>query len=35
MRVTPSKEYMNALQLVIPQRYQKKAPQGCHDDVGH
>ena len=33
-RVTPSKEDWNALQLVIPQSYQKKALQGCHDDIG-
>ena len=33
--VTPSKEDKNALQLVIPQSYQKKAQQGCHDDIGH
>ena len=33
--VTPSKEDQNALQLVIPQNYQKKALQGCHDDIGH
>ena len=33
--VTPSKEDWNALQLVIPQSYQKKALQGCHDDIKH
>ena len=33
--VTPSKEDQNALQLVIPQSYQKKALQGCHDDIRH
>ena len=32
---TPSKEDQNALQLVISQSYQKKAIQGCHDDIGH
>ena len=32
--VTPSKEYQNALQLVISQSYQKKVLQGCHDDIG-
>ena len=33
--MTPSKEDQNALKLVIPPSYQKKAPQGCHDDVGY
>ena len=33
-QVTPSKEDQNAVQLVIPQSYQKKALQGCHDDTG-
>ena len=33
--VTPSKKDWNALQLVIPQSYQKKALQGCHDDIRH
>ena len=32
-QVTPSREDQNALQLVIPQNYQKKALQGCHDDI--
>ena len=32
--VTLSKEYQNALQLVIPQIYQRKVLQGCHDDIG-
>ena len=33
--VTPTKEDQNALQQVIPQSYQKKALQGCHDDIWH
>ena len=33
--VTPSKEDQDALQLVIPKSYQKKALQGCHDDIRH
>ena len=33
--VTPSKKTMNPLQLIIPQDYQKKALQGCHDDIRH
>ena len=33
--VTPSKADQKALQLVIPQSYQKKALQGCHDDIWH
>ena len=32
-QVTPSKEDQNALQLEIPQSYQRKALQGCHDDI--
>ena len=34
-QVSPSKEDMNGLQLVITQSYQKKALQGCHDDIRH
>ena len=33
--VTPFQEDKNALQQVIPQSYQKKALQGCHDDIRH
>ena len=33
--MTPSEKDQNVLQLVIPQSYQKKALQGCHDDIGH
>ena len=33
--VIPSKEDQNALQLVIPQSYQKKALRECYDDIGH
>ena len=33
--VIPSKEDWNALQPVIPQSYQRKALQGCHDDTRH
>ena len=33
--VTPSKEDWNALQVVISQSYQKKALQGCQDDIRH
>ena len=33
--VTLSKKDWNVLQLVLPQNYQKKALQGCHDDIGH
>ena len=25
----------NYLQLVLPEKYRKKAMQGCHDDLGH
>ena len=34
-QVTLSKEDRDSLQPVIPQYYQKKALQGCHDDIGH
>ena len=32
--VAPSKENRNTLQLVIPQNYQMKALQVCHDEQG-
>ena len=31
----PSRKDQNTLQLVIPQNYQHKALQGCHDDNRH
>ena len=34
-QVIPSKKDRNAVQLVIPQGYHKKALQGCHDDIRH
>ena len=33
--MTLSRKGQNALQLVIPQEYQQKAMQRCHDDIGH